>query len=135
MIRARRMGQLQIEGMTLLRNGTAAPRRRQLMTKLRPCLFCHHCVLTTDQERDEWYVTCGTCHARGPICSSYDSARSAWNGWNPQPIPSKALKKLFGSMPDLPENEMCWGCGQLQDNCECKIIEREVRKERTDDTK
>jgi len=92
------------------------------VSKLRPCPFCKHCILTTDQEQDAWYVTCSTCYTRGPICSSYDSARKAWNGWNPQPIPSKALKKLFGSIPDLPEienNKMCYGCGQLEVNCEC----------------
>jgi len=74
------------------------------MIKLIPCRFCSHSVLTTDQERDEWYVTCGTCHARGPICSTFDKAREAWNvWWPPRPVPTKTLRELFGSMPDFQE--------------------------------
>ena len=74
---------------------------------LKPCPFCGHSILTTDQERDEWHVTCGHCHARGPISYGYDLCRESWNklGNMAHPVPPETLKKLFGSFPDLPERD------------------------------
>jgi len=67
------------------------------------------------------YIQCLRCRVR---TKNYKTAEVAAHFWNRRQ-----------EVTDLPMNEMCYGCMQLQDNCECRIVERECRQEVTDDTK
>jgi len=49
---------------------------------LRPCAFCNSGdVKLGRRERDSdwWYIECGACEARGPLCVRRDLAASGWN--------------------------------------------------------
>jgi len=87
------------------------------MIKLIPCRYCGHSVLTTDQERDEWYVTCGTCHARGPICSTFDKAREAWNGSASNKIFEDGNDTIAAEIAKIPIDEFKKNCEQIKKMC------------------
>ncbi len=49
------------------------------MTEINDCPFCHRSTVVSSNNGSSFFITCASCHAKGPIAKPVEKAIKAWN--------------------------------------------------------